>query len=122
MTASASTGDAALPLWRLIAGVLVLVAMAAVLLALAPVYIEDFELRQYVRALARAPGAESAADDRLRGSVLERARALHLPVRAEDVQIAHSGRKVELQIKYAVQMDFSLYQVDLHFHPSAASR
>jgi hypothetical protein len=39
-----------LPLWRLIAAVIVLLAMASVLFALAPVYFEDYQLRQYVRS------------------------------------------------------------------------
>jgi hypothetical protein len=112
----------ALPLWRLIGGILVLVAMGAVLSALAPVYFEDYRLRQYIRSQMRSPDIAAATDDALRKGVLARARQLNLPVASSDIQIARAGGKIQLQLKYAVQMDFPLYQVDLHFHPGAASR
>ncbi len=110
-----------LPLWRLIAAILVLAAMAGILLALAPVYFEDYQLRQYIRSLARAPNAAASPDEPLRSTVLARARQLDLPVEPGDVQISHPNGKLQLQLKYAVQMDFPLYQVDLHFHPGATS-
>ncbi len=110
-----------LPLWRLIAALLVLACMAGTLLALAPVYLEDFRLRQYIRSLARAPNAAAASDETLRAAVLARARQLDLPVSPGEIQISHPEGKLQLQMKYAVQMDFPLYQVDLHFHPVANS-
>jgi len=111
-----------LPVWRLIAAVLVLVAMASVLLALAPVYYEDFQLRQYIQSIARDPRSATTPDDTLRSTVVTRARQLDLLIRPDEVQISHPAGKLELQIKYAVQMDFPLYQVDLHFHPTAAGK
>ena len=108
-----------LPLWRLVLAVLVLGAMAAVLLSLMPVYFENYQLGQFVKQLARAP---NAPDDALRAAVLKRARELDLPVDAGDVAITHAEGKSEIKTKYKVQMDFLLYQVDLHFHADAAGR
>lgn len=112
----------ALPVWRLIAGILVLLTMASVLVALAPVYFENYQLGQYVRSAVRGADAIKTSDDALRSVILTRAKQLNLPVAASDIQIARAGGKVQLQLKYAVQMDFPLYQVDLHFHPGATSR
>lgn len=95
--------------------------MAGILLALAPVYFEDYELRQYVRSLVRGPNAAATPDEALRSAVLSRAHRLDLPVDSSDIQITHLNGKLRLQMKYAVQMDFPLYQVDLHFHPSATT-
>jgi hypothetical protein len=108
-----------LPLWRLIAAILVVAGMAGILLALAPVYFEDYKLRQYIRSLALGP---NTLDDTLRSAILTRARQLDLPMDPGDVQITHPNGKLHLQLNYVVQMDFPLYQVDLHFHPSATSR
>jgi hypothetical protein len=108
-----------LPLWRLIAGILVLLGMAGVLLALAPVYYEDYELQQYIRSLARGP---NAPDETLRAAVLARAGQLDLPVEPGDVEITHPDGKLRIQLKYAVQMDYPVYQVLVHFHPSATSQ
>ena len=107
-----------LPLWRLIAGILVLACMAGVLLALGPVYLEDYKLRQYVRTLVREP---NASDESVRTSVMNRAHELDLPVRAPDVAITHDAGKLHIQLNYKVQVDFPLYQVDLHFHPGATA-
>ncbi len=93
--------------------------MAGILLALAPVYFEDYKLRQYVRSLALSP---NTPDDTLRSAILTRAHQLDLPMDPGDVQITHPNGKLHLQLNYVVQMDFPLYQVDLHFHPSATSR
>ena len=108
-----------LPLWRLALGVSVLVAMVAILLTLMPVYFENYQLAQYVRQLARNA---NAPDDQLRAAVMARARALDLPVQPGDIQISRPQGKLQLETKYAVQMDFPLYQVDLHFHANGASR
>jgi hypothetical protein len=107
-----------LPLWRLIAGLAVLGGFAAVLILLAPVYIDNFRLRGYVRALADAPNAAAMPDDGLRAQVLVRAHELDLPVQAGDVKITHNGRKPHVETVYKVKM--TLYPVDLHM--SANSR
>src|SRR3954469_6743616 len=108
-----------LPLWRLLAGLLVLVAMAGVLLALAPVYFENMQLSRYLQTLV---SGGDRPDPEIQSAVLTRARQLDLPVLADEVKISRPNGKLEVQIKYAVQMDFSLYQVDVHFHPHARAR
>jgi hypothetical protein len=108
-----------LPLWRLIAAILVLAAMAGILVALAPVYFENYRLGQYIRSLAHAPNVATTSDETLRSAVRDRARQLDLPIQPGDVQIAHPNGGIQIELKYAVEMDFPLYQVDLHFHPSA---
>lgn len=113
-----------LPLWRLGLGILALVAMVVILLTLIPVYFENYQLGQYVRQLARNSSAPSAQsdDDKLRAAVVARARELDLPVQPGDIHITRPAGKLQLETKYAVQMDFPLYQVDLHFHANGAAR
>lgn len=103
-----------LPLWRLVAAVLVLLTMAVVLVSIAPVYIENFRLRQYVRTLTRAQDTQALTDEALRTAIIARARQLDLPVAAEDIKITHPDGKSHVDLRYAVQIDFPLYQVDLH--------
>ena len=105
-----------LPLWRLVAALLVLCGMAAVLVSLAPVYFEDYRLKQDLREIVRR---QNASDDVLRSAVLDRARRLDLPVRPDDIDIKHVDGKTQVAMKYAVEMDFAFYQVDLHFHGNA---
>ncbi len=112
------TADARrLPLWRLIAGLFVLGSLAAVLVALAPVYLDNFRLERSLRDLIRHP----VPDETLRSQVLLRARQLDLPVTAGDIRIEHAGGKIQVEMRYAVEMTLPLYRVDLHFHPNASS-
>lgn len=104
-----------LPLWRLIAGVLVLAAMAGVLLALAPVYFENLQLGRYLRT---AVADRDTSDQAIQTGILARAKQLGLPVQPDEIKISHPGGKREVQIRYAVEMEFPL-QVGLHFHPGA---
>jgi hypothetical protein len=53
--------------------------------------------------------------------VLLRARQLDLPVTVGDIRIEHAGGKVQVEMRYAVEMTLPLYRVDLHFHPNASS-
>ena len=96
--------------------------MVAVLLALAPVYLRNFQLQQYVRQLAQKDEAAGLSDPPVIAGITARAHELSLPVEPSDVHIARSAGKLRIDLKYAVQKDFGLYQVDLHFHPSAVSR
>jgi hypothetical protein len=109
-----------LPPWRLAAGVLILCAMAVILLSLAPVYLKDYELKGYLGQLAARPNASAWSDQSLQNEVATRAQKLGLPVGPDQITITRTGAKVRLETKYAVHFQF--YQVDLHFHSSAASR
>ncbi len=91
--------------------------MVAVLLGLAPVYLENYRLQQYLTQLARNPGFAETSDDAVRQEVVERARALRLPLRSSDIQITRTDGAVKVQMGYAVGMNLALYRVDLHFHP-----
>lgn len=115
MTASAIE-SARLPVWRLITGIAVLGSLVAVLVMLAPVYIDNYLLDQYMRALALQSSSVASSDAALAGDVLDRAKQLDLPVHASDIAITRVGGKPRIRIaKYGVQMNLVLYQVDLHF-------
>lgn len=108
-----------LPLWRLLSGSAVLVALVTILLLLAPLYLADFRLRQYLRQTMTEAGAISLTEPALRQKLATRARELSLPVDGNQIAITHPGGKIRVEMRYAVHRDFGLYQVDLHFHSGA---
>jgi hypothetical protein len=108
-----------LPVWRLIAGIAVLGSLIAVLLALSPVYLDNYRLNRYVHELAASSGAP---DETLRAEIVARAQQLDLPLQPGDVHVTHDGGKLHIDTKYVVKRDLALYSVDLHFHPQAAAR
>jgi hypothetical protein len=84
------------PAWRIALGVAVLVALAALGVALAPVYFHNLNLQQ--------------------------SEELQLPVHMSDVHLERTPEALRISVKYAVHVDFIVYAVDLHFYPGAGSR
>ena len=101
--------------WRLAAGSLILGALALVLLSLAPVYLQDYRLKGYFRQVAAT--ASGHTDLELRAEIVDRARALGLPLQPGEIKISRTDGRIALEMRYAVH--FQMYQVDLHFHASA---
>ncbi len=106
-----------LPIWRLTLAILILGGAAAVLLSLAPLYLKDWQLRNYLRDEARNPEIVTMTDTALQAQIAGHAQNMGLPVTAPDVQITRGKDKIKMEIRYTVS--FQLYQVDLHFHSSA---
>lgn len=111
-----------LPLWRTISGFAVLGSLAAILLILLPIYVEDYRLSQFMRSIATEPAAASTPDEQLRPRIVERARQLDLPVHPEDIEIRHEGGKLRLLTRYKVQKDLVVSHLDLHFHSEVSTR
>ena len=106
-----------LPVWRLVTGVAVLGILITLLIAAAVVYVDNFRLDKYMRALAQQPELTDAA---LSDSILNRAKQLHLPVAASDVTVTRADGRPHIHIaRYAVQT--YLGRMDLRL-PEAASR
>lgn len=111
-----------LPLWRLLTAVFILGGMVTVLLALAPVYLRNYQLQQYLRQVAAIRPATVEPDEQITLGIITRAHDLDLPVQTGDIQLKHDDGKLGIELTYKVQKDFGLYQVDLHFRPAATSR
>lgn len=120
MTATVSADR--LPVWRLIAGVAVLGSLAGVLIALAPVYVRNYRLSRDITEFAAQPSIRTTPDDGVRTRILELAGERGLPVHAGDVKLEHAAGRLNVDVRYMVEMNLGLYQVDLHFHDSALGR
>lgn len=117
MTATLPSEPVRLPLWRTITGFGVLASLVGVLLALAPVYVQNYRFTGKVKTVVN--GAASLTDDALRTRLLSEATARSLPVLPGDIKIARTNGALDVELKYIVHRSLGLYQVDLHFHPSA---
>lgn len=108
-----------IPVWRAGLGVLVLVMLVAVLAALAPIYLDDYRLKGYVKRFTSSPGLHTQPDEQIRAAIVNEGKRLDLPVRDGDVTVSHPGGRVWVDVKYMVGVNFPMYNVDLHFHTSA---
>jgi hypothetical protein len=95
---------AKLPLWRLIAGIAVLAALAGLLVTAGLVYVDNFLLDRYMRALAQQPASIAQSDAALTSRILDRAKELDLPVHASDIGITRPDGRPHIRIaRYGVQ-------------------
>lgn len=109
------------PRWRLAAGVLILVALAAFGVELLPLYYRNYQFQRFVSAAAQRVENQTKSDDVLREWLVEKADSLNLPVKAGDVHIRRSADKLRIDVRYAVRVDFPGYTVNLHFYPAAGN-
>ena len=108
--------------WRIAAGIGVLGALVFIAVRLAPIYIDNYEFQRYVEEITQSAGNQARSDDLLRTWVVEKATALDLPVRAQDVQVKRSSDGVRIDVRYMVRVNLPVYSVDLHFYPGAGAQ
>ena len=108
--------------WRMVAAAAVLTALLAFTAMFAPIYYRNLELQNYVSGVAQRVENQTNSDDVLRTWVLDKAHALDLPVKEDNVHVIRSKEGVRIDVRYFVRVDLPGYTVDLHFYPGAGSR
>jgi hypothetical protein len=104
---------------RPIAGVAVLLILAAIAIILIPPYVQNFKLQRFVNELIDDPATSTLPPEVIRERVVGRAAALGLPVHNEDVQVKQVHNAIRIDVLYVVHVDVASYTVDLHFRPAA---
>jgi hypothetical protein len=110
------------PRWRIVAAAVVLAALVAFTAMFAPIYFRNLELQNFVSEVAQGVENRTNSDDVLRAWVLDKAHALDLPVKEDNVQVIRSRQGVRIDVRYFVRVTVPGYTVDLHFYPGAGSR
>ena len=100
---------------------MVLAGLLFFLALFAPVYFRNLQLQNFVSNLGARRDAASLSDDVLRTWVLDKAHALDLPVKRDNVTITHEPEGRHIEVRYQVDMNLPGYSVKLHFYPAAGS-
>lgn len=87
-----------------------------------PVYVNDYELDDYVRQQTPFWLTDRKSADAIQKAVLDKAADLGLPVTAENVKVSAPGSLVNVTIDYAVPLDFVFFTVPKQFTHSAENR
>ena len=110
------------PRWRIAAAAAVLAGLAAFAAMFAPIYFHNLELQNFVSEVAQRVENRTNSDDVLRAWVLDKAHALGIPVKEDNVHIIRSRGGLRIDVRYFVRVTLPGYTVDLHFYPGAGSR
>ena len=108
--------------WRIVAGVFVLAALVGFAGFIAPIYLHNLQLQEFVTGMTQRIAKQAPPDDVLRSQVLDKAHSLDLPVNEDDVHVLHSPDGLRIEVRYFVKVDLPGYTVNLHFYPGAGSR
>ena len=84
-----------------------------------PVYVNSYEIEDYIRQQTPFWLTQRATSDIIRGRVLQKARELELPIDADQVDVQASSARVTVNLDYTVPVDLKVYVVHLHFTSSA---
>lgn len=87
-----------------------------------PVYINDYQLNDYIQNQAPFWQTQHASVDTVRKNVLAKAQELGLPLAAEDVTVEANPNKVSVTLDYHVPVDLKVYTLQLHFTHSSENR
>ena len=104
------------------AAAVVVAALLGFTAMFAPIYYRNLELQNFVSGMAQRVDNPTNSDDVLRTWVLDKAHALDLPVKEDNVQVIRSKAGVRIDVRYFVRVTLPGYTVDLHFYPGAGSR
>ena len=98
------------------AGIALIAVLIGMGIMVVPPYVENMRFQSFLDDLVEHPQAPEI----MQAAAVNRAAQLGLPVKTGDVRVSRQGRGVRVEILYVVRVEFPLYTVDLHFHPSAA--
>jgi hypothetical protein len=107
---------------KAIVSIVFLVAVVYSGIKIIPVYVDTYELDDYIRQQNPFWVTQRASADAIRGNILAKAQDLGLPVSAEQVKVETGGGRVAVNLDYTVPVDLKVYTLVLHFTPSAENR
>jgi len=87
-----------------------------------PVYVNSYELQDYIRQQNPFWVTQRASAEAIRNNILAKAQDLNLPLKPDDVKVEVGGGRTSVQLDYTISVDLKVYTVPLHFTPSAESR
>jgi hypothetical protein len=105
--------------------ILALLFLAAVVYAgvkIIPVYINSFELQDFIRQQNPFWVTQRAPAEGIRNTIVAKAKELNLPVSPEQVKVDVGGGKVAVSLDYTVPVNLIVYTWEFRFTPSAENR
>ena len=104
---------------RVLFVLLVLGALVYVAIKIIPVYVNTYEVQDYIRQLAIKASVGRVSAEAVQDQVVAHAVEKDLPVTRDDVKVTINGGKIRIEMDYNVPVDLKFYTLSLHFTPSS---
>jgi hypothetical protein len=108
--------------WRLAAGGIILSALVLAAVFLAPSYIRNIRLQQFLADMVQQPETYDIPPAMVQARVANAAAQLGIPVSPSQVKVTREGNSLLIEVRYFVRVDLPLYTVDLHFRARGGGR
>ena len=116
------TTDAGRGRWSAYLALLILVCAGYAAYKIVPVYVNNFQLEDYIREQTPFWLTNHATTDSVRSSILAQARELGLPINEDQVHVEANAARVVVTIDYTVPIDLKAFTLTLHFTPHSENR
>jgi len=87
-----------------------------------PLYINNYQLQNYLVEQTPFWVTQRASSDVVRARVLAKAQELDLPISKDDVQVEANQARVVVSIDYTIPVNLLVYTLNLHFTPHSENR
>ena len=102
-------------LWRTAAAVLILAGLIGMAGLLAPPYVRNWRLQEYLNSLAGDPNTPSLPPEQIASKISHKAASLGIALDTSSVHVVIRGARLAVRAPYAVRVEMPGYAVDLHF-------
>jgi hypothetical protein len=103
---------------KLLLSLLILALVGFCAAKIVPVYLANYNLQDYIRALAVQTSAKPSPPEVIVDDVVSKAQDLGLPVTKDNVKV-RIGSRVIIDVDYQVPVDLKVYVWVVHFAPSS---
>lgn len=101
-------------IWLLILGAGVYVGYKVI-----PIYLNNYQLEDRMLAEARFAAVNRKPEETVREVIYREIQDRDIPARREDIHVQSTQRGVHIGVDYTVTVDLRVYQLHLHFTPTA---
>src|SRR5215469_5513024 len=100
----------------------ILVAAVYSAVKILPAYVNEYQLSDKIQETARFAVVNRYTEDQVRDEVYRTMQDLSIPAKREDIKVTVSRSLVTISLDYTVPIDLLVYQLELHFTPSAENK
>ncbi len=113
------TGERGAIRWRAVLALAILAGLTAMVVRLAPPYIQNWKFQRYLNSMAEEPANSAKEVAVMEAQVIGKALSLNIPLKVSDLEVEREDSRVHIKALYVVRVDLPGYTVDLHFRPEA---
>jgi hypothetical protein len=87
-----------------------------------PAYVNEYQLSDKIQETARFAVVNRYTEEQVRDEVYRTVQDLSIPAKREDIKVTVSRSLVTISLDYTIPVDLLVYQLTLHFTPSAENK